>query len=142
VPEYDSLRCYEEHLRLRGKAERTREEYLRYARKVGELARVDPATLCEERIRGYFLYLEEKRQYAGKSLLLAVAALRFFYNDFLQRGWKVFSLVKVPRSKTLPEVVSREELARLLGSVREPRYRMLFQLIYGCGLRVGEAVKR
>ena len=36
---------------------------------------------------------------------------------------------------------AREEVARLLGSVRETRYRMLFDLIYGCGLRVGEAVK-
>jgi len=32
-------------------------------------------------------------------------------------------------------------VGRLLGSVREARYRMLFDLIYGCGLRVGEAVK-
>ena len=45
LPDYDSLRRYDEHLRLRGKAGRTREEYLRYARKVVELARVDPATL-------------------------------------------------------------------------------------------------
>lgn len=140
-PDYDSLRRYDEHLRLRGKAGRTREEYLRYARKVAELARVDPATLGEERIRGFFLYLKEKRQYAPKSLLLVVAAMRFFYNDFLQRGWRVFSLVKVQRSKTLPEVLSREEVARLLGSLREARYRMLFELIYGCGLRVSEAVK-
>ena len=139
--DYDSLRRYDEHLRLRGKAGRTREEYLRYARIVGELARVDPATLGEERIRGFFLYLKEKRQYAASSLRLAVAALRFFYNDFLQRDWRLFSLVRVPQPKTLPEVLSREEVARLLGSVRAPRYRMLFELIYGCGLRVSEAVK-
>jgi len=141
LPDYDSLRRYDEHLRLRGKAGRTREEYLRYARKVAELARVDPATLGEDRIRGFFLYLKEKREYAASSLRLAVAALRFFYNDFLQLNWRLFSLVRVPQPKTLPEVLSREEVARLLGSVREPRYRMLFDLIYGCGLRVGEAVK-
>ena len=60
-PDYDSLQRYDEHLRLRGKAGRTREEYLRYARKVAELARVDPATLGEDRIRGFFLYLKENR---------------------------------------------------------------------------------
>jgi len=138
LPDYDSLdslRRYDEHLRLRGKAGRTREEYLRYVRKVAELARVDPATLGEDRIRGFFLYLKEKRAYAASSLRLAVAALRFFYNDFLQRNWSLFSLVRVPQPKTLPEVLSREEVARLLGSVREPRYRMLFDLIYGCGFR-------
>ena len=106
-PDYDSLRRYDEHLRLRGKAGRTREEYLRYARKVAELARVDPATLGKDRIRGFFLYLKGKRLYAASSLRLAVAALRFFYNDFLQRDWRLFSLVRVPQPKTLPEVLSR-----------------------------------
>jgi len=130
LPDYDSLRRYDEHLRLRGKAGRTREEYLRYVRKVAELARVDPATLGEDRIRGFFLYLKEKRAYAASSLRLAVAALRFFYNDFLQRDWRLFSLVRVPQPKTLPEVLSREEVGRLLGNVREARYRMLFDLIY------------
>jgi len=54
---------------------------------------------------------------------------------------RLFSLVRVPQPKTLPEVLSREEVARLLGSVREPRYRMLFELIYGCRLQINEVAK-
>jgi len=141
LPDYDCLRRYEEHLRLRGKAGRTREEYLRYARKLAQLGRCDPATLTEARIRAFFLYLKEHLKYAPSSLRLAVAALRFFYNDFLERNWKLFELIRVPQPRTLPCVLSRTETAQLLNTVREPRYRMLFELIYGCGLRVGEAVR-
>ena len=88
-----------------------------------------------------FCILKEHLKYAPSSLRLAVAALRFFYNDFLERNWKLFALIRVPQPRTLPCVLSRTETAQLLNTVREPRYRMLFELIYGCGLRVGEAVR-
>ena len=38
-------------------------------------------------------------------------------------------------------VLTREEVRRVLGAVREPRFRVAFELIYSCGLRVGELVK-
>jgi integrase len=41
----------------------------------------------------------------------------------------------------LPLVLSRQEVQRTLGCLREERFRVCLRLIYHCGLRVGEAVK-
>lgn len=57
------------------------------------------------------------------------------------REWKLFDLVRSPDRPKLPAVLTRAEVQRLLGAVREPRFALLLRLIYGCGLRIGEAVK-
>jgi site-specific recombinase XerD len=72
---------------------------------------------------------------------IAAAALRMFYNGLLEKGWRLFDLVHSPDRQRLPLVLTREAVRQLLGSVTQPRFRALFTLIYGCGLRVGEAVK-
>lgn len=137
---YESLRRFEEHLKLRGKAGGSQAEYLRHPRKLAQHCGKDPATVSEDEVRSYLLFLKERRRYAPSSLRLANAALRFFFNDYLERDWKLFSLVRVPQPKRLPAVLSREEVRRLLTTVREPRFRVALELIYACGLRISEAV--
>jgi site-specific recombinase XerD len=53
----------------------------------------------------------------------------------------VFSELVIRRGQPLPLVLSREEVRRTLGCLREERFRVCLRLIYQCGLRVGEAVK-
>ena len=42
--------------------------------------------------------------------------------------------------KTMPVVLARTEVQAVLNCVREPRFATCLRLMYGCGLRVGEAV--
>ncbi len=140
-PTYPSIKQLAEHLSLRSLSSRTRGEYLRYIRKLAAHCGKDPATLQEEEARAYLLYLKEQKRYAPSSMRIAAAALRFFYNEVLGRGWRLFSIVRSPDLQRLPIVLSREEVRRLLGVLKEERFRVILQLIYSCGLRVGEAVK-
>jgi integrase/recombinase XerD len=48
--------------------------------------------------------------------------------------------MRARRAQTLPVVLTREEVARLLRAVRCDRFRTVLRLIYGCGLRITEAV--
>ena len=138
---YDSLRLLEEALTLRSLARSTREEYHRYVRKLGERARCDPAALDEVQVRAHLLRLKEVQRYSASSMRSACAALQFFFHHVVGRDWKLFDLVRCPDRQKLPAVLTRAEVQRLLGAVREPRFAMILRLIYGCGLRIGEAVK-
>jgi len=140
-PRYECIGRYVEHLQLSGRAGRTLEAYRDYVVLLARRLERDPVLINEEEVRAHFLHLKMERRYASSSLRLAVAALRNFFNDFLERDWKLFSLIRVPDPKPLPQVLSREEVARVIGIVREPRFRAVLEIIYGCGLRVGEAVK-
>jgi integrase/recombinase XerD len=128
---------------LRDLRPRTREAYVLYPVLLGRHAKADPAGLREEQVRDFCLCLRNERHYAGSSLGLVRAALRAFYSEHLGTGreWKLWQEIKVRRGQTLPVVLTREEVARLLASLRMDRYRTLLRLIYHTGLRIREACR-
>lgn len=139
VADCDSLVRFAELLKLRTLAASTQAEYLRYLRKLAARVQRDPAALDEAQVRAHLLHLKEAHHYSPSSMRTAVAALVAFYNLHLGRDWKLFSLVRSPSAQTLPQVLTRAEVARLFAVVREERFIVIFRLIYACGLRIGEA---
>jgi site-specific recombinase XerD len=138
--DHQSLVRFAELLQLRSLAYSTRAEYLRYIRRLGVQAGVDPARLAEEQVRAHILKLKTAHAYSPSSMRTAVAALSAFYNLHLGNAWALFGLVRSPDRQTLPAVLTREQLGRLFATVREERFLTLFRTIYACGLRVSEAV--
>ena len=49
--------------------------------------------------------------------------------------------VRAPRKQRLPTVLSHAEVRAILAAVRNPIHRTCFELMYACGLRIGEAAK-
>jgi site-specific recombinase XerD len=131
---------FAETLRLRSLAAATQAEYLRFVRKLVARHGGDPAALDEAQVRAHLLHLKDAHRYSPSSMRTAVAAMRAYYGRHLGREWRLFDLVRAPSAQKLPTVLTRAEVARLFATVREPRFRTLFRLIYACGLRIGEAV--
>lgn len=140
VADCDSLVRFAELLKLRTLAASTQAEYLRYLRKLAARVKGDPAGLDEVQVRAHLLHLKEAHHYSPSSMRTAVAALVAFYNLHLGRDWKLFGLVRSPSAQTLPQVLTRAEVARLFAVIREERFRVVLRFIYCCGLRIGEAV--
>jgi site-specific recombinase XerD len=139
---YPSIAKFQQFVELKDYRPPTKKEYVRYVRKLGEHYACDPAALSEDQLRAYFLFLRQEKQFGGSAMKLARCALRAFFRDCLHRDdWTVFAEVRVAPPQTLPLVLSREQVAALLGAVRELRYRAALTLIYHTGLRVGEAVR-
>lgn len=141
-PTPPSLAKFTDFVQLKDYRQPTKDEYVRYVRKLGEHYACDPATLTEDQVRAYFLFLRQKKQFGGSAMKLARCALRSFFRDCHRiADWTVFEEVRVAPPQTLPLVLSREQVAALLGAVQLPRYRTAMTLIYHTGLRVGEAVR-
>lgn len=66
--------------------------------------------------------------------------MRAFYRDHLGVRWKIWTKIKIKRVEPLPHVLTREEVARLLGTFHDGRYRAYFTVVYQCGLRMSEAL--
>jgi integrase/recombinase XerD len=120
----------------------TKKEYVRYVRRLGDHYQCDPATLTEDQVRAYYLELRQVRKFGASAMRVAKCALRAFFQDCLHiEGWTVFGELRIAPPQRLPLVLSREEVATLFQAVQLPRYRAILGLIYGTGLRVGEAVR-
>jgi len=139
---YPSIAKFADFVQLKDYRQPTKDEYVRYVRKLAEHHQCDPATLTEDQLRAYFLFLRQQKQFGGSAMKLARCALRAFFRDCQHvAGWTVFEEVRVAPPQTLPLVLTREQVATLLGAVQRPRYRTALTLIYQTGLRVGEAVR-
>jgi site-specific recombinase XerD len=129
-----------EDLRLRGLSPKTQEAYVGAVRQLAAHYHKSPDQLSEDDLRQYFLYLKDVKQVAPSTLTIALSGIKFLYEHTLQRRWATFDLVRPPREKKLPVVLSVAEVQSVLGYVHTLRYRLCLSTIYACGLRLQEGV--
>jgi integrase/recombinase XerD len=69
-----------------------------------------------------------------------LCGIKFFFEHTLRRQWHTFDLVRPPKEKKLPVVLSREEVQLILRQIERFPYRVCLSTIYACGLRLGEGI--
>jgi len=124
-----------EDMQLRGFSARTQECYVAAVRQLADHYHTRPDRLSEEDLRQYFLYLANEKKVARATATIALCGIKFFYEQTLRREWTTLRMVRPPREKRLPVVLSRDEVRRILTEVRIPVYRACLTTIYACGLR-------
>ena len=101
-----------------------------------------PERLGPAEIRAYLLHLTRERRLAASSIIVTVSALRFVYAVTLKRPWIIEDDIPTGRqAKKLPVVLSRDEVARFLGTVANLKHRVILTVCYATGLRISEAVR-
>ena len=127
-----------ESLQLRGLSERTQEAYVRAVRQLSDHYHKSPDLITDEELRQYFLHIKNVKKYSRATSTIAICGIKFFYEKTLNREFTTLKLVRAQREKKLPVILSVEEVLRILGQVRLPRYRVCLGTIYSCGLRLQE----
>jgi site-specific recombinase XerD len=137
----DLRRRFIEDLQLQGKAKRTRDAYVRAVRQLAEHFNTPPDQLTEEQIRQYFLYVTNVKHWSPSTITQAVCAIKTFYTETLHQEWRILDLIRPQKAQALPDVLSPDEVQRLLQAVRLPHYRSCLTTIYSCGLRISEGTR-
>jgi integrase/recombinase XerD len=127
-----------ESLQLRGMSERTQEAYVRAVRQLAQHYHKSPDLVTEEELRQYFLYIKNVKKYARPTTTIALCGIKFFVEWTLGKKWTLFELVRPPREKKLPTILSVEEARKILSGIRLLRYRVCLSTIFSCGLRLQE----
>ena len=130
-----------EDMQLRGLSARTQGCYVAAVRQLAQHYRRSPTQITEEDLRQYFLYLANEKQVARATATIALCGIRFFYEQTLHQSWSTLRFVRPRREKTLPVVLSRDEVRRILLAVRQPAYRVCLTTIYAGGLRLLEGAQ-
>jgi integrase/recombinase XerD len=127
-------------LQLAGLSERTQEAYLRAVRQLADHFHTPPDRLSENQVRDYFLHLKNDRKFASASLVIAYSGIKFFYSHTTPRDWPTLQRLRVRNEKRLPDVLSVDEVRRLIAAVRTPHNRAYFWTVYSLGLRLEEGL--
>lgn len=135
----DSLDKIYLEMRLRNYSPKTIKSYLACLKEYF-YANSDAALQYDQsELRGFLLSKHEKG-YAPQTVNLYLNAIKFYYYDVLHLPDKI-QIKFAKRSKSLPVVLTRDEVHRLFGSITNSKHRFLIALAYGAGLRVSEAVR-
>jgi len=122
-----------------GKSKSTHDNYLRQMAKLSLHLKKCPLTITEIDLEGYLYYLIENDTASQSSFKHLIFGLRKLYALFEQDELLV-KLPKLPGSKKLPVVLSKQEVKHLLLSTTILRERVLFALIYDTGMRISEVL--
>lgn len=99
-----------------------------------------PSKLSDEQIASYLGHIRSRGQ-SWSSVNSYYSGIKWFYTHVLERSWNQRQLPRPRREKKLPEVLSKEEVKRLIESVINLKHRTALMVMYSGGLRIGEVVK-
>jgi site-specific recombinase XerD len=129
-----------EDMQLRGLSEWTQVAYVAAVRQLAEHYGKSPDQLSDEELRQYFLYLTNEKKASHSGITIVLCAFKFFYEQTLHQEWPTLSLVRPPKVRKLPVILSHDEVGQILGYVRKSHYRVCLSTIYACGLRLQEGI--
>src|SRR6185437_14450480 len=107
-------------LQLAGLSEGTQGAYLRVVRQLADHFHTPPDRLSESQVRDYLLHLKNDRHFASASLGIAYSGIKSFFSHTAPRDWPTLRRLRVRREKKLPDVLSVDEVRRLIAAVRTP----------------------
>ena len=126
-------------LELQGYAQVTVDSYGRGIRRVAEFFDCCPdQRLSPDDLRGYFAEL--LKTHSWSTIKLDRNALQHYWRMILKRDWDWGEIVKPPKRKSLPDILSPDEINRVLECVQKPSYAVLCFVMYTMGLRISEAL--
>ncbi len=124
-------------MQLRSYSDHTQEVYGRAVRGFLAFSGKPAEALNEQDVRNYVLHLM-KGNLSRSSINTYQAAIRFFFGVTLNRAMNYLQMPRLKEDNSLPEILSREEIARLLACCDNLKHKAMFALAYGSGLRVSE----
>ena len=124
------MKSYSEHTIRNYKAELT--NFFKY------FESFDLKKLDKEQIESYIFYLIEKYKISESKQNTAINAIKFYYEKVLGLPREFYDIQRPKRPKTLPNVLSQEEVLRLINSPKNIKHKAMLYTLYSCGLRVSE----
>lgn len=130
-----------EELQRRNLSQITTRIYLRAVEQFARYFNTPPDRLGPDHIREYQAHLFTECKLAAISVAQQLSALRFFFLNTLKRPWIVADMPTPRRPIRLPEILSLEEVERLIRCAISPLHRIWVLILYATGMRREELVQ-
>jgi site-specific recombinase XerD len=128
-------------LLLRGYSERTQQSYFAAVTDLARYYHRSPDTLSLDDIQQWLLYLIKERHLSPSTCHLFFNGVRFLFLDVLHHpNFRTYGFQLPKKKQRIPDLLTRQQVALLLGFPTDLTHYLLLALCYGCGLRVSELI--
>ena len=126
-----------EDMMMRKLAAKTRKDYIRAVVTFTRYLKRAPDTATTEDLRAFQLHLANQHVSSG-TINSTIAGLKFFFTTTLDRPDLVRRLRYLREPRKIPEILSIEEVARLIQCADNLKVQAALSVAYGAGLRASE----
>ena len=127
-----------EEIKLRGFSPKTKKAYLYNVNKFLVWISKSSDNISDSSVRRYFLMLNDFLDVS--SIRQIMASLRFFFNVVLKKNICFDNIPLPKKKKTLPKVLSKNDILLILKNISNIKHRLMISLIYSSGLRISELI--
>jgi site-specific recombinase XerD len=88
--------------------------------------RRSPDRISDEEVQAYLVHLRRERQRSWSTCNVVAHGLRFFFHTTLKRDRTTFTIPAPRQRQTLPAILSRDEVERIIAHAPNPKYRTIY----------------
>ena len=127
-------------MELKNLSHYTQRAYLAVVTGIARFYNQSPDKMTKEKIEDYLLYLKQDKGNAPNSCYSVLTGLRFFYKYVIKNEIPVTYSIR-RRTRKLPQVLTMEEIWKIICSTNNLKHRMILMTTYSAGLRASEVIK-
>lgn len=94
--------------------------------------------LKKDHIMSYLLWLIEKKGFSENYVHTAINAIKFYFEQVLNRKTEYYDLPRPKKAFKLPEILAEEEVSAIIGKIENIKHKVIIMAAYSAGLRVSE----
>ncbi len=125
-------------LRVKGYSKRTEDAYVKCMFNFIKFQMIPPDKITPEYINLYQVHLVKNRKVSYCYFNQTVCAMRFFYKYVLKKDWSIEHIAFQKKGFKLPNVLSKQEVKRLLSVIENIKHKAIAITIYATGVRLQE----
>ncbi len=96
---------------------------------------------AKQKVEDFLSHLATHGNVAASTQNQALNALVYLYREVLKQPFEGVNPARTRKEMRIPVVLTREEVKQVLGCMRMGTSSLVVKLLYGCGLRISEAVR-
>lgn len=100
----------------------------------------NPEDLDKQSIESYVYHLKTKYKISDTKQNLVINAIKAYYEHVLGRPREYYDLQRPQKSKSLPNVFSKEEVIKIIQVTKNIKHKAILLTIYSGGLRISELI--
>lgn len=128
-------------MQIRQFSDATQCAYLKGVRQLSEYYNCSPDKLTEKEAQAFILHLAQVKKQSWNTCNVAVSGIRFFYKVIMKKKSDDFYIPLARRQQKLPDILTPQEVKRVLDSIDCYKHRVALMTLYSAGLRVSEVVE-
>lgn len=132
---------YAELLHQKRYSKNTIKTYLAYFKDfIYYFSESNPEKIASEEINDYLLNLIRNWGISISEQNQRINAIKFYYEKVLRKERRVYEIERPRKEKLLPEILSKEEVGKILNATNNLKHKTMISVIYSCGLRRSEVI--